>query len=175
MGAYAVSYAYQSNAMPGPHDYRGLAQVWIPRIQPGDVILVRDHFRSTPIFYYMPPSRFNFIGLDHVAEVRRRRTATNLGPGFGRRGAGRAGDPDRCGGRLSSRRGCFRSQSSGGPVPSETERRYLFPDDSLGQSFTIPGRNGAVAWTSCPAFSTSGQLLINSHHEVPGRSPRLCC
>ena len=72
LGAYAVGYAYQSKAMPGPHDYRGLSQVWVPEIQPDDVILVRNHFRSTPIFYYMPPSRFNFVGLDHVAEVRRR-------------------------------------------------------------------------------------------------------
>ena len=73
LGAYAVGYAYQSTALPGPHDYRGLSKVWIPRIQPSDVILVRNQFRSTPIFYYMPPSRFNFIGLDHVNEVRRRR------------------------------------------------------------------------------------------------------
>jgi len=72
VGVYTIGYAYQSVALPGPHDYRGLAKVWVPAVQPTDVILVRNQFRSTPIFYYMPPSRFNFIGLDHVNEVRRR-------------------------------------------------------------------------------------------------------
>ena len=71
-GAYVEGYQYQSTARPGPHDYRGLAQVWIPKIESEDVILVRDHFRTTPLFYYMKPSQFNFIGLNQVSEVRRR-------------------------------------------------------------------------------------------------------
>jgi hypothetical protein len=71
-GAYVLGYQYQSTARPGPHDYRGLAEAWIPRIEASDVILVRDHFRTTPIFYYMKPSRFNFVGLNYVSEVRRR-------------------------------------------------------------------------------------------------------
>jgi hypothetical protein len=75
LGAYVQAYQYQSTARPGPHDYRGLAEVWVPRIEPSDVILVRDHFRTTPLFYYMKPSRFNFIGLNHVAEIQRRNPA----------------------------------------------------------------------------------------------------
>ncbi len=73
VGAYVAGYRYQLTAHPGPHDYRGLAEVWIPSIEPSDVILVRDHFRTTPLFYYMKPSRFSFIGLDHVNEIRRRK------------------------------------------------------------------------------------------------------
>jgi hypothetical protein len=44
----------------------------MPDIEPSDVILVRDHFRTTPLFYYMKPSQFNFIGVNYVGEVRRR-------------------------------------------------------------------------------------------------------
>jgi hypothetical protein len=71
-GAYVLGYRYQSTAHPGPNDYRGIAQAWMPSIERSDVILVRDHFRTTPLFYYMKPSQFNFIGLNHVGEVRRR-------------------------------------------------------------------------------------------------------
>lgn len=53
-------------------DYHGLADRWKPQVQTSDVILVTGHWRTTPLFYYMKPSDYAFVGRNYSTEVRKR-------------------------------------------------------------------------------------------------------
>lgn len=57
---HGLSIAYNKHRPGSPIDYKGLAQRWIPHIQARDVILVRRHWVTTPIFYYLRGDRYQF-------------------------------------------------------------------------------------------------------------------
>jgi hypothetical protein len=69
---HAASIRYNLQRHQSPHDYQGLAERWKPQVQTADVILVADHFRTTPLFYYMKPSDYVFVGRGYSTEVRKR-------------------------------------------------------------------------------------------------------
>jgi 4-amino-4-deoxy-L-arabinose transferase-like glycosyltransferase len=72
---HSASIGYNLHRHQSPHDYHGLADQWKPQVQTSDVILVPDHFRTTPLFYYMKPSDYAFVGRNYSTEVRKRNPA----------------------------------------------------------------------------------------------------
>lgn len=49
-----------------PTDYRGLAVLWLPDLEPGDAVLVTRHWVTTPIFYYLDAEQHRVIYKDYA-------------------------------------------------------------------------------------------------------------
>ena len=49
-----------------PTDYRGLAVLWLPDLEPGDAVLVTRHWATTPIFYYLDAEQHRVIYKDYA-------------------------------------------------------------------------------------------------------------
>jgi Dolichyl-phosphate-mannose-protein mannosyltransferase len=69
--AHVAGYAYQARRPMSNEDFAGLARQWVPRIGPGDVIVVRPRrWRISPMFYYLQTARNRIIGSDYEAAIR---------------------------------------------------------------------------------------------------------
>jgi hypothetical protein len=63
--AFGVSTMHFKQRLRHPTDYSGLAQQWIGQIAPSDLIFVKRHWVTTPIFYYLDFDRYHFVGYDY--------------------------------------------------------------------------------------------------------------
>ena len=54
---------------PGGPDYGRMAARWTPHIRESDLIRVRRHWGTTPLFYYMNGRDFHFVGHNHRKEI----------------------------------------------------------------------------------------------------------
>jgi 4-amino-4-deoxy-L-arabinose transferase-like glycosyltransferase len=52
---------FRNSTLEHPTDYKSLAEKWIPEIQPDDLVLVRLHWSTTPIFYYLDTNQLEVI------------------------------------------------------------------------------------------------------------------
>jgi 4-amino-4-deoxy-L-arabinose transferase-like glycosyltransferase len=52
-----------------PVDYRRLAQELIPQVRQSDFILIRRHWRDTPMLYYLSADRFHLVELSQAQAV----------------------------------------------------------------------------------------------------------
>ncbi len=68
--AHVASLGYHHACLTTPRDYRGLAAQWLPALGPDDVILVREDYRTTPIFYYVDGAQHRYVGGDYAATIR---------------------------------------------------------------------------------------------------------
>jgi 4-amino-4-deoxy-L-arabinose transferase-like glycosyltransferase len=64
---YGIVYCYSRPESPA--DYKGLAQKWIKNIDSSDLVFVKRHWVTTPIFYYIKGDRYNFIGENYSKEL----------------------------------------------------------------------------------------------------------
>ncbi len=62
---------YKNSNIADPTDYGGLAEHWLPRIAPTDLIFIRPHWGTTPILYYLPANRAQIVGSDYAATLQR--------------------------------------------------------------------------------------------------------
>jgi 4-amino-4-deoxy-L-arabinose transferase-like glycosyltransferase len=69
--AHAASLRWYAQRLQSPHDYRELAQKWKPQLLPGDVVLVQDHWSTTPLFYYLDRHAHRFVWKDWPEAVAR--------------------------------------------------------------------------------------------------------
>jgi len=54
-----------------PTDYKALAEQWTPEIRDNDLIFIRRYDSiTTPIFYYLKPGRYYFVGYDYADAAR---------------------------------------------------------------------------------------------------------
>ena len=53
----------------GPADYKSLAADWLPRLRESDLIFLRRHWSTTPIFYYMRGRQYRFIAKNYSREI----------------------------------------------------------------------------------------------------------
>jgi hypothetical protein len=53
---------FRNSTTEHPTEYKGLAEKWIPEIRESDLIFVRQHWWTTPIFYYLDFEKYQFIG-----------------------------------------------------------------------------------------------------------------
>jgi 4-amino-4-deoxy-L-arabinose transferase-like glycosyltransferase len=59
------SISYHKHRPSSPRDYKGLAQQWIPNITATDLIFIQKSWITTPIFYYLKESQYNYVGKDY--------------------------------------------------------------------------------------------------------------
>ena len=52
---------FRNSMLEHPNDYKGLAEQWIPEIQDDDLIFIRRHWVTTPIFYYLDAKQYTII------------------------------------------------------------------------------------------------------------------
>jgi 4-amino-4-deoxy-L-arabinose transferase-like glycosyltransferase len=59
--AATVSVGWYSTRIHSPEDYGGLAREWIPSLREGDVLLLQDHWSTTPVFYYIDHRQYRIL------------------------------------------------------------------------------------------------------------------
>jgi hypothetical protein len=69
VAAHVASERWYAHRLHSPEDYAGLAAEWKGELRPDDLILVRDHWSSTPILYYISYRTHRFIWHDHAAAL----------------------------------------------------------------------------------------------------------
>jgi 4-amino-4-deoxy-L-arabinose transferase-like glycosyltransferase len=68
--AHVLSLIHARDVPMNPRDYRALSTKLASRVQEPDLILVRGkHWQTTPIFYYLNPERYHFIGKDYSRAI----------------------------------------------------------------------------------------------------------
>ena len=67
---HVASVAYHRACLTSPRDYRGMAAQWLPALAPDDLILVREDWRTTPIFYYVDGARHRYVGSGYADAIR---------------------------------------------------------------------------------------------------------
>lgn len=70
LGFHLVSVLHYSTRPHHPNDYKGLAEQWIPAIQPDDLIFTQRNFAVTPIFYYLDADSYHVFGSDYAQAIR---------------------------------------------------------------------------------------------------------
>jgi uncharacterized membrane protein len=56
------SVLFRNSTLEHPTDYKGMAEKWIPELQDNDLIFVRKHWGTTPIFYYLDWNKYQVVG-----------------------------------------------------------------------------------------------------------------
>jgi hypothetical protein len=69
LAVHVASIRWYADRVQSPHDYRGLAEQWKPKLADGDVVFVLDHWCTTPIFYYVDLHRYRFVARGWEAVV----------------------------------------------------------------------------------------------------------
>ncbi len=63
------SFQYQKHRPIPSIDYKGLAEKWAPHLKQSDLILVRRHYATGPIFYYVKRHRYHFVGEKYAQHI----------------------------------------------------------------------------------------------------------
>jgi 4-amino-4-deoxy-L-arabinose transferase-like glycosyltransferase len=62
---HGISAAHYKQRLHEPTDYQALARQWTPLIEKNDLIFMQRHWATTPIFYYLNPNQYTFVGYDY--------------------------------------------------------------------------------------------------------------
>ena len=66
LAVHILSAIHYKQRLHSPNDYKALAEIWMPEIEETDLIFIQRHWATTPIFYYLRPDSYRFIGYDYA-------------------------------------------------------------------------------------------------------------